>query len=577
METTNHIRSGALFALLAAVLMIASAAAVLSSPGSDGDGDDLQVGIMAGNGDNDRNKDPYGKVLDQNDANITTQNYIQANTHYMRGTVAIPSDAYVYSDGDDLHICVPGNNGFEDVMVLSATVEPDANNPDLTRLFAGWYYVGDKHGFVAQVRIPDSGDAGFSDSESPLPVTYTFEGEEAHVVDIYARFTVMTEGFGFVYNADTKTLTFDGPAGTVMPDYYRVAVSAPWYAYKNECERIAFTSNIKYVGDYNFYAWPALQEVVFQATEENGVEKIGYGAFYNCTELKKVVSSYGRSTVEDTFPDTLKVMRNSAFRNTGLVNIDLPDSLYRLGVYTFMQCRSLASVTFGSAIHYVGTSCFDGCTSLTTIEMPSVFFIGTNTFRGCTSLESVDLHSQTFISPEAFDGCTALASVTIPGGSVVSDTSFGDIQFLDAGGTALAPADVPGSVYDIRTQDDNGATASLKAGNEVIHFSVDAASKRAERGGVSISGGDGREFAAGTSYTVSGPTITIGGLTVTATPADSNYTFLRWEAHSKVLAGSKYNSTHVVATSKTDLADGQHALDNHTTFVAVFQSSWTYT
>lgn len=60
---------------------------------------------------------------------------------------------------------------------------------------------------------------------------------------------------------------------------------------------------------------------------------------------------------------------------------------------------------------------FDGCTSLTSVTIPSsVTSIGGSVFSGCSRLTSVTIpDSVTSIGNWAFEGCTQLTSIVQPG------------------------------------------------------------------------------------------------------------------------------------------------------------------
>ena len=63
---------------------------------------------------------------------------------------------------------------------------------------------------------------------------------------------------------------------------------------------------------------------------------------------------------------------------------------------------------------------FDGCASLTTIDLPECTTIEYNAFTGCTSLTTVDLPKCTFIGNTAFAGCTNLTTIILSNNQVVT-------------------------------------------------------------------------------------------------------------------------------------------------------------
>ena len=79
----------------------------------------------------------------------------------------------------------------------------------------------------------------------------------------------------------------------------------------------------------------------------------------------------------------------------------------------------------------IGFCAFNGCSALTSVEMPSVTTINASAFSACYALISVSMPEVTMINANAFNGCSALTSVEIP----ASCTYIGSYTF--AGCTAL--------------------------------------------------------------------------------------------------------------------------------------------
>ena len=130
---------------------------------------------------------------------------------------------------------------------------------------------------------------------------------------------------------------------------------------------------------------------------------------------------------------------------TSLTSITLPSSLTSIQESAFNFCTNLASVTIPNSVTSIGEDAFFGCTSLSSITIPNgVSSIQDGVFFECTSLASVTIpEGVTSIGAWAFDGCASLASVTIPEGV----TSIGDGAF--DGCASLASVTIPNSVTNI--------------------------------------------------------------------------------------------------------------------------------
>ena len=89
--------------------------------------------------------------------------------------------------------------------------------------------------------------------------------------------------------------------------------------------------------------------------------------------------------------------------------------------------EDIKSVLIVNGVTNIGRYAFNGCSSLTNIEMPlSVMGIEERAFKDCSSLKSIEIPSSvTNIEYYAFDGCSSLTSVEIPS----SVTNIGGCAF----------------------------------------------------------------------------------------------------------------------------------------------------
>lgn len=163
----------------------------------------------------------------------------------------------------------------------------------------------------------------------------------------------------------------------------------------------------------------------------DGVMIIGNSAFFGCNKLTDVV-----------IPDSVTDIGNSAFFDCGLIHVSIPASVTNIGKSAFGHCRSLTSITVDKnnvnyrdidgnlyskdgktfiqyaagktetefmvphGVTVVGFSAFDGCKSLTNVEISeSVEYIEDYTFSLCESLTHVSiLGPKTDVSNLAFEG-----------------------------------------------------------------------------------------------------------------------------------------------------------------------------
>ena len=130
---------------------------------------------------------------------------------------------------------------------------------------------------------------------------------------------------------------------------------------------------------------------------------------------------------------------------SGLTSITIPSSVTSLGDHCFSSCSGLTSITIPSSVTSLGDFCFSNCSGLTSITIPSsVTSLGGNCFSGCSGLTSITIPSSvTSLGASCFSRCWGLKSITIPS----SVTSLGDYCFEDCDG--LTSITIPSSVISL--------------------------------------------------------------------------------------------------------------------------------
>ena len=115
-----------------------------------------------------------------------------------------------------------------------------------------------------------------------------------------------------------------------------------------------------------------------------------------------------------------KIIGDSAFEGcTSLSTVDLPKCLEEAGKNLFQGCTSLSHVNFHSndRLSTISDNMFRGCAELRTIDIPAkVQFINTYAFGGCSELRTVTFSGNAVqsIKGHAFDGCSELTAIKIP-------------------------------------------------------------------------------------------------------------------------------------------------------------------
>lgn len=135
----------------------------------------------------------------------------------------------------------------------------------------------------------------------------------------------------------------------------------------------------------------------------NTVTRIGYNAFGNCRYLEKI-----------RLPENVKTIDNNAFYEcSSLSSVEFNDGLKTLGDNAFAHCSSLDSVELNEGLESLGGYAFYGCTALKTVEFKKgLKTIANSAFSSCSSLQSVKFNEEIeSVGNFAFSGCTSLKSV----------------------------------------------------------------------------------------------------------------------------------------------------------------------
>ena len=94
-----------------------------------------------------------------------------------------------------------------------------------------------------------------------------------------------------------------------------------------------------------------------------------------------------------------------------------------MSTHMFSGCTNLKTVNFkNNHTSYVYPNVFDGCSSLTSIVLPSkMWYFSEEMFKDCTSLKSITFNDYSknnsmtnLIQKNAFNGCTSLTSLDLP-------------------------------------------------------------------------------------------------------------------------------------------------------------------
>ena len=98
------------------------------------------------------------------------------------------------------------------------------------------------------------------------------------------------------------------------------------------------------------------------------------------------------------------------------VDLELPESLTKIGANAFRSCETLKSITLPAGLTSIGSEAFFSCNKLAELTLPmGVTTVMPHTFSSCNSLSKVSLpETVTRIQSCAFQNCNNLKSLKLP-------------------------------------------------------------------------------------------------------------------------------------------------------------------
>ena len=188
--------------------------------------------------------------------------------------------------------------------------------------------------------------------------------------------------------------------------------------------------------------------------------------FRNCTNLEYINGLTGKITVYGESFRSCQKLKDSSFNNC-TIYMDNKS-------FSFYQCKALTTIPLDSDTVQIGNGCFEGCTSLTTIDLsnitsigqyafkntklssvnaPLCTSIGTGVFIDCTSMTTATLGNITSVPNSAFTNCSSLTTIT----GLSNVTSIGSSAFKEC--SSLTTIDLGSNVQNV------GNTAFYHCGN----------------------------------------------------------------------------------------------------------------
>lgn len=232
---------------------------------------------------------------------------------------------------------------------------------------------------------------------------------EPVTIGLNKSYKIVEGGEEFVLERGGTTLSgYNGEGGTVIIPEGVTAIGDQAFYNRTEVKKVVLPESLKQINGYAF-AYSGIEEIVINSA----LEYIGDYAFIK-VPMKSFVLPEG---------SMLYNIGMNAFTYSSIELLDLSNAVPTYGenglvldYWSFSSCENLKEVIFPKNAPYViGVEAFKGCSSLKEIDLTGTAGISYNAFRNCTGLEKAILpEGLEAVSQGLFNGCSSLKEVEIP-------------------------------------------------------------------------------------------------------------------------------------------------------------------
>lgn len=173
----------------------------------------------------------------------------------------------------------------------------------------------------------------------------------------------------------------------------------------------------------------AVSCMVFTVSADVGLDGINYAI--DSENFTATATKFYGSQKDVVIPEkvngfTVTGIAESAFEDSSISSVVIPNTITSLGKYAFDNCTDLTEVVVPASVTEIGDYAFRGCTALKSVELnANVNEIPFSSFQNCTALEKITVSdSITSIAAYAFLNCTALKSFRFDNIEAFSTGSF---------------------------------------------------------------------------------------------------------------------------------------------------------
>lgn len=166
------------------------------------------------------------------------------------------------------------------------------------------------------------------------------------------------------------------------------------------------------------------------------IQRIGEGAFSGCSSVKEFIVPESNKN--------FKVINGSLYDKSGATLIQytlgkdgstmtIPEGVQVIGATAVAHCQRIKEIVFPSTIKRILRGAFEGCVNLRSAKIPSsVVEVGVGAFKNCSKLNEVTLPEKLYyVRNSLFSGCKSLKEIDIPSSVLgVEDFAFKDCKKL---------------------------------------------------------------------------------------------------------------------------------------------------
>lgn len=177
----------------------------------------------------------------------------------------------------------------------------------------------------------------------------------------------------------------------------------PHFHYNEDRSHLTIDNSVTSIPNGSYPCIETIITVVLPA----GLQKIGNGAFQNCTtSLRNIELNEGLESIGNrTFAGCKSIIR-----------VCIPSTVTKIGGEAFNHCISLTELQLHEGrLHEIG-GLFQGCDSLTCVTLLplTIKHIADGAFNGCDSWKELHLNEGLHMLLTAFQDCTSLTNIHIP-------------------------------------------------------------------------------------------------------------------------------------------------------------------